>query len=156
VARIPKPWYWKKRKVWCVYLNGKKHILSPDAAEAKRLFHELMAKPVPPPPPPSDSVAVVLDDFLTWCYENRAKRTADRYKDFIQAFVSERGRMTVSELHSGHVTAWLADLDTWNSTTKHNAITALQRGFNGCEPLYAAFLREISLLCSADRFGVTG
>jgi len=26
----------------------------------------------------------------------------------------------------------------------------------GCEPLYAAFLKEISLLCSAERFGVTG
>jgi len=28
--------------------------------------------------------------------------------------------------------------------------------WRGCEPLYAAFLKEISLLCSAERFGVTG
>jgi len=28
--------------------------------------------------------------------------------------------------------------------------------YTGCEPLYAAFLKEISLLCSAERFGVTG
>jgi len=33
---------------------------------------------------------------------------------------------------------------------------AMEAGAIGCEPLYAAFLKEISLLCSAERFGVTG
>jgi len=38
-----------------------------------------------------------------------------------------------------------------------NAKSFLARAvWPGCEPLYAAFLKEISLLCSAERFGVTG
>ena len=38
--------------------------------------------------------------------------------------------MVTSDLNPGHVTAWLNSQRTWNSTTKRNAITALQRGFN--------------------------
>ena len=45
MARPPKPWHWKQRNVWCVYINGKKHILHPDEEEAHRLFHAIMAKP---------------------------------------------------------------------------------------------------------------
>ncbi len=30
-------------------------------------------------PVDDDSVAVVLDAFITWNYENRAERTAERY-----------------------------------------------------------------------------
>ena len=38
--------------------------------------------------------------------------------------------MRVSALNTGHVTAWLNQKTTWNSTTKRNAIVAVQRGFN--------------------------
>jgi len=36
----------------------------------------------------------------------------------------------VSELTADHVTEWLKTKKTWNSTTKRDAITCLQRGFN--------------------------
>ena len=40
------------------------------------------------------------------------------------------------DLNPAYVTNWLATHKGWNSTTKRNAITALQRGFNwaGQEP----------------------
>lgn len=146
MPRKPRPWFWDQRKVWCVHLDGERHILgehpsgSPRPERNKKTglwnvpkeiddaYHKLMAGERPQIQ--TDAVAAVLDDFLTWSYENRARKTADRYKDFIQSFCDKHGTMTVSELHSGHVTAWLNAKDTWNATTKHNAITALQRGFN--------------------------
>jgi integrase len=76
------------------------------------------------------AVAAVLDDFLAWTEENRAPKTYTRYRDFIQSFVSKYGRMEVSDLNPSHVTAWLTSHKGWNPTTKRNAITALQRGFN--------------------------
>jgi integrase len=38
--------------------------------------------------------------------------------------------MGTLSINASHVTAWLNNQPQWNSTTKRNAITALQRGFN--------------------------
>jgi integrase len=131
MARPSKPWYWKARKTWCVYHNGERVHLGPDRAEALRQYHEIMAKPQQKRQPvPGGSVVAILDDFLTWTEENRAPRTYTRYRDFIQSFVSKCGRLDVGDLNPAHVTNWLATHKGWNSTTKRNAITALQRGFN--------------------------
>jgi integrase len=81
-------------------------------------------------PVDSGAVAAILDDFLTWTEEHRAAETYDRYMRFTQSFVTEYGRIRIGDLNTGHVTAWLNSQVRWNSTTKRNAITALQRGFN--------------------------
>lgn len=128
MARRPKPWYWKERKSWYVTIRGERHNLGTDKGEAFDEFHKLMASPVQRLK--ADAVAALLDDFLSWCEENRAKRTFERYRDFLQDFTTVCGMLRVSELHTGHVTAWLAGKKSWNSTTKRNAITALQRAFN--------------------------
>jgi integrase len=131
MARRPKPWYWKSRKIWCVYQNGEKILLGPDREVAFTRYHEIMAKPAEKCHPiERGCVAAILDDFLTWTEENRAKKTYSRYRDFIQSFVNEFGRMGILAINSSHVTAWLNTQHQWNSTTKRNAITALQRGFN--------------------------
>lgn len=130
MARTPKPWFWKARKIWCVTINGERHTLGPEEDAANRKFHEIMARPGETfEPPPEDSVVAILDDFLTWTEENRASKTLQRYKDFCQAFCNDHGKLPVSKLTTAHVTSWLKGLK-WNSTTKRNAITALQRGFN--------------------------
>lgn len=128
MARTPKPWYWKARKSWYVTINGERHNLGSDKKEAMDEFHKLMASPSARLK--NDAVAAVLDDFLTWCEENRAPKTFTRYRDFIQAFIDKHGLLRVRDLHSSQVTAWLNERSTWNSTTKRNAITALMRGFN--------------------------
>lgn len=81
-------------------------------------------------PLPLGCVAAILDDFLSWTEENRAQKTYTRYRDFIQSFANKYGTMDVGELNPSHVMAWLSAHKGWNSTTKRNAITALQRGFN--------------------------
>ena len=131
MARRAKSWYWKARKIWCVYHNGEKIPLGPDREAAFIQYHEIMAKPVEKHHPiDRGCIAAMLDDFLTWTEENRAKKTFTRYRDFIQSFVNEYGSMGILSINASHVTAWLNTLPQWNSTTKRNAITALQRGFN--------------------------
>ena len=131
MGRPAKPWYWKARKIWCVNHKGERIKLGPDRDEAFRQYHQIMANPEEKRQPVSwGAVAAVLDDFLTWTEENRAPKTFTRYRDFIQSFVHKYGRKEVADLNAGHVTAWLNSQKSWNTTTKRNAITALQRGFN--------------------------
>jgi integrase len=51
---------------------------------------------------------------------------------FVKATVDgvKLGLLDALRLTSKHVTRWLATQEGWGSTTKRNAITALQRGFN--------------------------
>ncbi len=105
MARRPKPWWWKSRKAYYVTIDKIRHRLSEDKTEAERLFHLLMADP-PEKKLSGDSVAAILDDFLVWCYENRAQSTAERYEVFLQSFVKDYGKIAVSSLHPGHVTDW--------------------------------------------------
>lgn len=106
MPRPPKPWYWKARKGWYVYIGKEKTPLGRDKDEAIRRFPEIMGKPKEVrQPAPEGSIAIILDDFLARTYENRSKETADCYKDFLQSFAAKYGRMRVSDLHSGHVTA---------------------------------------------------
>jgi integrase len=143
------PWFWTARNGWYVIHDGKRHLLGKhpiDAPKPKQsaktgrwnpppsideAFHKLMGK-TPPVLADDKAVANVLDDFITWCRENRAERTTERYAEFIQDFINFDGigRMGVRQLSSSNVTTRLAARPSWGPTTKRNAITALQRGFN--------------------------
>ena len=48
MARTPKPWFREDRQSWFVTINGERINLGPDEEEAKRQFHELMARPPKP------------------------------------------------------------------------------------------------------------
>ena len=136
MARQNKIWWYKERKCFYVNINSKRHRLDPDRKKAEKMFHKLKSQE--PQEVEPDSVGEVLDAFIGWNYENRAKRTADRYKDFCQEFVFdicketrvEHRDMLVSELSPRHVSQWLSTKPQWNNTTKHNAIGALIRAFN--------------------------
>lgn len=153
MARKPSPWYRSERNEWWVHIHGEDHCLGkhPDDApkpqkskkskrwnapkEIETAFHSLM-RGDKPQPTNDDTVIAVLDDFITWCKENREQRTWQRYEDFIQDFVKaddgglKFGAIGALHLNTGHVTKWLNQRGTWGPTTKKNAITALQRGFN--------------------------
>lgn len=128
MARRPTIWFRKDRKVYMTTINGRRINLGKDKKAATKRFHALMG--ADEVVEDSDSVISVLDDFLVWTYENRAERTGDGYKYFCADFVTEYGKVTATELTTADVTRWLSGKKTWNATTKHNAITALQRGFN--------------------------
>ena len=125
-------WYWKARDGWYTQKDRKRVLLAKgkeNKGEAEKAYHRLMLEE-PTVPVADESVAAILDDFLTWTKENRAAKTYKGYFDFCQSFVDQYGSLSVSDLHTGYVTTWLNSKPTWNATTKHGAITALQRGFN--------------------------
>ena len=155
MARKASPWYRAERNEWCVTVDGKHHRLgehpkgAPPPKKSPRTkqwnapkeildaFHQLLTSGEPEPErPDEDAVVCLLDDFITWSKENRAKITALRYEEFCQDFVkavvdgAKLGSLPPAKLTSRHVTAWLAQRPAWGPTTKRNAITAIQRGFN--------------------------
>lgn len=162
MARKPSPWYREDRNGWYVTLDGQRHHLGdhpPGApkprksersgkwnapASIEEAFVKLLgggpAEQAPAPaaaPAAGDDVVSVLDDFITWCKENREPITARRYEQFCQDFVRAEGEDGVKfgaipalKLTGRHVTAWLNGKGGWGPTTKKNAITALQAGFN--------------------------
>lgn len=159
MARKPSPWYRKERNEWCVTLDGHHHRLGehPEGAarperskktgrwnapeQIERAFRKLLDGLSPDEAATAsaaegETVIGVLDAFITWCKENRKARTAGRYEELCQSFVRASvdgvkvGTLPVAKLSSRHVTAWLASQAGWGPTTKRNAITALQRGFN--------------------------
>src|SRR4051812_42563345 len=105
MARRPSPWYRSSRKSWHVTIRGEKHYLGPPPAGAKppekskktglwnhppeiaEAFRRLLDGR-PAEADSGDTVIAVLDDFITWCKENRSALTAGRYEEFVQDFVS--------------------------------------------------------------------
>jgi integrase len=163
MARKPSPWYREDRNGWYVTLDGQRHFLGEHPAGAPRPRKSEKTGRWNAPTSieeefvrlqsgqhvesddeggvaalaGEDDVVAVLDDFITWCKENREPVTANRYEEFCQGFVRAAGSdgvrfgdLPIGRLTSKHVTAWLAQKETWGPTTKKNAITALQAGFN--------------------------
>ena len=86
MARPPKPWWNEDRGEYNVNIRGERHSLGPDKDEAERKFHALMAKP-PEEPVKSESVAAVMDLFLTDAKEDCAEETYKWYRKHCQAFL---------------------------------------------------------------------
>ena len=158
MARKPSPWWWQEESGWYVNYLGKRHFLgkhpenaqhpkkskktgrwnAPDIIEQE--FRNLLgAESVQASlvdTAPGDTVVEILDDFITWSKENRARLTALRYEELCQDFVNASdggikfGAIPVSQLTGRQVTAWLNQRTTWGPTTKKNAITALVRSLN--------------------------
>jgi integrase len=142
VARIPKPWFREDRQAWYVTINGERHNLGPDEKEARRRFHELMARPEPQAPAPARpeglTVARVFDKFLDWCQKHCAPRTYDWYLDHIQSFLDTLQRsdqMAATSLKPFHVVEWADAHSDWGSNFRYGAIVGIQRPFNWAEKL---------------------
>ncbi len=131
MARVPKPWYWKQRKVWCVYIDGKKHILHPDREEAHRLFHAIMAKPPEEghATVASGSVMEITEAFMDYTKLHRAAATYEWYQKRLDRFIKIAGVEPVTSLRPFHVQQWL-DKQTWGDAYKAGMVTAIKRVFN--------------------------
>ena len=129
MGRTASPWWWEERKGYYAFVKGSRKRLGTSLREAKDELKRLLSEPKSARVN-SDHVSAILDNFLTWTQENRSPKTFRGYKDFIQSFITVYPRLTAGELTTAHVTDWLQAMKTWNSTTRRNAITALQRGLN--------------------------
>ncbi len=132
----PEPFWRSERNCWFVQIGKRQHRLSPDEAEAWRLYHELMARP--PEERPADTatapptlVVEILDAFLDWASRNKAARTYAWYRENIQPFVDRiPATLAVAELKPYHVTRAMADFPHWSNNTKGDFIGAIKRAFN--------------------------
>lgn len=70
MKRVPEPFWRSERNCWFVQIGKKQHRLDPDEETAKKLYHELMAKPpeerVAPLPSTSGLLIPIMDAFLDW------------------------------------------------------------------------------------------
>lgn len=158
MARIPSPWFWEERALWCVNLRGRRLKLGPhpDGLPAPKkmrgkwnapppilqLFHELMARPEPQPKaPPAKSgptVPAILDKYLDWCQTNRAPRTYGWYRDAIQSFLdslADPAALAVADFKPFHVIEWADAHPDWSPSSRRGYIIAVQRPFNWAEEL---------------------
>lgn len=151
MARPARPWWWEEEQGWYVHCNGKRRFLGkhpsgarPPKKNSKGLwnppqqildeFHKLMTTGGVEVSTDSPLLAEILQAFLSWCKENRATRTTERYFEILDLFERRYHGLLALDINAGHVTEWLNEHPTWNSTTKRNAITALMRAFNwGCK-----------------------
>ncbi len=106
MARPPKPWYRKRRKAWCVTIDGTRHFLAKSTEDALTRFHQLMAEPQKRIVR-SDSLAVVIDLFLDWCQKHRAPDTYEWYRYRLERFVRTYPDLRTHELRPFHVQQWL-------------------------------------------------
>lgn len=162
MAKLPGPWYWEARKAWYVIVGGRRVQLGLDPPgkpperskktgrwnpppEILGAFHNLMTQGTPRPEEAGDGtlVADVLQSFINWCKQNRARETTERYFDFLDRFNKAHPAFRVTQINAGHVTKWLDGQDGWGPTTKRNAITALMRAFNWACKNYGLTLNPI-------------
>jgi hypothetical protein len=58
-------------------------------------------------PRPDMLLSVLLGEYLEWCFKNRATRTYEWYRDFLQPLSDRGGKLRVCDLKQIHVTRWI-------------------------------------------------
>jgi len=127
MARQPKPWYRKDRKVWCVTINGKRHSLGRNKKKAMEQFRALIKQPRPvrlvTTSPP---LVAIVDEFLDWVARNRAEATFQWYQGRLQAFVDRYPDITVEQLKPYHVEKWAGN-PCHSTATRRNKMRSIKR-----------------------------
>jgi integrase len=129
MGRTAKPWWWPERNGYYAFVRGSRLRLGDTKKEAEDALKALL-KAAPGKVSGAASVEVLLDAFLDWTLANRSKKTYEGYRDFCQSFKDKWPDLLLDDLRPRHVTEWLAERKTWNSTTRRGAITCLQRVMN--------------------------
>jgi len=131
MPKFPKPFFRTARKAWFVQVDGKQVNLGPDQDEAMRRYHKLLGsggsgtRRVA-----AIAVLPVLDEFLEWCRNNKAGRTYDWYRAYLESFADAIPTgITTDELKPLHVQKWLDANPSWK-TGKRGAVIAVQRAMN--------------------------
>jgi integrase len=133
-AREPRIYWKSSHNCWYVNLKGRQTRLDSDEATARQKFHEIMAGKARQPEQPAPGrrsvvVTEIVNKFLDWCREHRAKDTYDWYAWRLEAFDREvaKGVLTVAELKPFHLDDWLKQHTEWSSGMKHGVVRAVMR-----------------------------
>jgi integrase len=139
MARPNKPWYWEARGVWCVKIDGRRHVLArgPEGKrEAAQVYHRLMADRDRPRPAPvavgeAPTVRLVMARFLADCRARAgrgelAEVTFRSYRDRLKTAGPVLGDLRADEIRPKDVHAWLDGLEGIGSTRRHDLVAALK------------------------------
>ena len=132
MARRPKPWH-RKGRGWYVTIDGTQHSLGKKKKEAYEAFYELMRQPRQTKAP-EESALAVLDAFLQWTLENRARDTYEWYQKRIQAFAATLpAEVAATTVQPHHVTKWLESKTQCSASYRRGLVIAVKRAFNWAE-----------------------
>lgn len=126
MARQPKPWYWKDRRVWCVTINGKRHNLGRHKKDAIEQFRALVQRPRRVTAAFSPLLVSIVDEFLDWVSRNRAPDTFEWYRRRLQNFIDCHPDLSVDQLKPHHVEKWAGN-PTHSVTTRRNQMRSVKR-----------------------------
>lgn len=126
----PKPFYRKQTKAWYVQIGKKQHNLGKNKKEAWAKYHALMADRQDIED--DTTVAQLIDRYLEWCKNHRAKRTYDWYAWHLNSLLDSVGcRLKVRDIKPYHATRWLDERYKGTSDTyRCGAVRTLKRAFN--------------------------
>ena len=125
-----KPFWRKQTRSWYCQINGKQIALGRDKNAAQKKCRELLRSQQ------SLTAAIVTVEqlvamYLEWCSKHRAQSTYERNRAYLKSFVTSiAGRLKIEDLKPHHVNTWIEAATTWGSTSKHDAVTTLQRVFS--------------------------
>lgn len=126
MARSPKPWFDKERKVWKVTINGQRHNLGEKKKQAMTEFHRLMQLPAERQRVSPQSLPAIIDAFLGWVEKHRAPDTYEWYRYRLQRFVERYPDMRVGDLRPYHVQEWADDFEL-SKTSRRNYLRSVKR-----------------------------
>jgi integrase len=128
--RIPQPYWRKQARTWYVQLGKKQIRLGRNKKEAFEKYHEIMADRGTAAVH-YEKIVPLLDDYLEWVKQNREPLTFEKAVRHLQPFAEFIGpSLTISGLTPHLVLNWAEKKKTWNSTTKNDAISMVQRALN--------------------------
>ena len=136
MPRTPKPWFYRRRGWWMAYLGGKKVRLAKgkkNRAAAAQVLRELLveADKNPPPDEPQQTVASVIETYLSFATKRLSTGTLDRRIPYLQSFAEEHGFRLIRHSKPFHMEAWLDNHPEWKSDwTKNGALRNVQAAFN--------------------------
>jgi integrase len=106
MARQTGIWFWKSRKCYYTWFNGKQHRLDPNKNKAARIWAELVGKDEVPGH--KMLVKNLLNAYLDWSELNHAKGTHKRIRPSLLSFgESLPPGLRVNKLLPRHLTEWI-------------------------------------------------
>jgi integrase len=123
-VRTPeKPWFWAQNQTWYAKINGKQVRLSRDKAEARRVFHRLVADGgLPRDRPLRDCVEHYLATLGP-----KSRRTREQV---LRAFLAHAGTIRSGRLTKRHVQSFLKP--AWSPSTRRTVIKTILACLNRC------------------------
>lgn len=131
---MPRPssvWKRKGRDGWWTTIGGRQVCLGDDHAQAERELHRLKGSAVPLPPTRA-TVAGLVDQYLEWVEPRVKPGTYDRYRGYLQSWVTGAGQVAVAGLTVDHVYRWLG-ANAWGQSSQWLALSILRLWAAWCD-----------------------